>query len=75
MTDDAPRWPLGLDDLRRHPDRLVGAEDSLRLGIISTHRDLKRLPAPLRLPGGGRSADRGWEARTILAVIGAEVSA
>ena len=71
-TDTAPKkWPEGLDDLRRQPDRLVTAADLMDLGIAETENDLKKLPPQLRLPGGRNLFSRGWEARTILLYIGA----
>ena len=69
---DAPKpWPRGLDDLRRHPDRLVTASDLIDLGIAHTEDDLKKLPPQLRLPGARNAFQRGWEARAILLYIGA----
>jgi len=65
------KWPEGLDDLRRQPDRLVTAADLMDLGIAETEDDLKKLPPQLRLPGGRNLFSRGWEARTILLYIGA----
>ena len=71
-TDTAPKkWPEGLDDLRRHPDRLVKADELIELGIAKLEDDLKKLPPQLRLPGGRNVFSRGWEARTILLYIGA----
>lgn len=64
-------WPRGLDDLRRHPDKLVTAGDLIDLGIADTADDLKKLPPQLRLPGATNMFRRGWEARTILLYIGA----
>jgi hypothetical protein len=65
------KWPSGLDDLRRQPDRLVTAADLMDLGVAETEEDLKKLPPQLRLPGGRNVFSRGWEARTILLYIGA----
>lgn len=65
------KWPSGLDDLRRHPDRLVTEADLCDLGIAETDEDFKKLPPQLRLPGGRNTFRRGWEARTILLYIGA----
>ena len=67
----ANSWPRGLDDLRRHPDKLVTASDLIDLGIADTEEDLKKLPPQLRLPGARNVFQRGWEARTILLYIGA----
>lgn len=69
---DVPKdWPRGLDDLRRHPDKLVTASNLIDLGIAHTEDDLKKLPPQLRLPGARNAFQRGWEARTILLYIGA----
>ena len=69
---DAPKHRLrGLDDLRRHPDRLVTASELIDLGVAESEDDLKKLPPQLRLPGAHNMFQRGWEARTVLLYIGA----
>lgn len=60
-------WPRDLDDLRAQPGRLVTLGDLARLGIVRSYHGSKKLPKPLDLP----SAPQTWEARTILAAIGA----
>ena len=67
-TEERPDiWPASLDDLRRHPGRLVFLADLARLEIIRFYDGAKKLPAPLRVP----SEKKAWEARTILLAIGA----
>ena len=68
FNDAEDRWPRGLDDLRREPSRLVFARDLARLRIIKSYDGLKKLPPPLRVP----AETKCWEARAILAAIGAE---
>lgn len=66
-TRTASTWPRTLDDLRQEPGRLIFAADITRLGIVKSYDGLRALPPPLRLPGRRLA----WEARTILAAIGA----
>jgi hypothetical protein len=64
-------WPRDLDDLRAEPSRLVTLGDLCRLGIIRSYHGSKKLPKPLTLP----AVPQTWEARTILAAIGASLEA
>lgn len=67
VTDHAA-WPRTLDDLRREPGRLLFTSDLRRLGVARSYDGLRALPPPLKLPGRRLA----WEARSILAALGAE---
>lgn len=67
--DTRQTWPRNLDDLRAQPGGIVFAADLARLRIVASYDGLKKLPPPLRLPGGRLA----WEARTILSAIGAGI--
>ena len=70
-TTDA--WPRHLDDLRQNPARLVFTSDLVRLGFVASYTGLNRFKQkapPLRLPSGRLA----WEARAVLAAIGADTS-
>jgi hypothetical protein len=65
--------PLTLDDLRRNPGMLLSPSDLTRLGLFKSYSALRsacasgKLAEPYRLPGG----QPRWEARAVLAAIGA----
>ena len=65
--------PLTLDDLRRNPGLLLGPSDLTRLGMVKSYSAIQaavkagKLARPYRLPGG----QPRWEARAVLAAIGA----
>jgi hypothetical protein len=69
IRPSAGDWPRSLDDLRSEPGRLVLLSDLAKLGMLTSYSTAarKRLGAPYRLPNG-RPA---WEARAVLAAIGA----
>jgi hypothetical protein len=65
--DDA--WPVDLDDLRRHPGRLVSLHHLVKLGLVQSARtEAKAKKRALRF----RHAPYMWEARTVLELIGAK---
>lgn len=69
IRPSAGDWPRSLDDLRSEPGRLVFLGDLARLGLAKSYSAglRKRLGPHLTLPNG-RPA---WEARAVLAAIGA----
>lgn len=64
---------LGLDELRRNPSMLLSPSDLTALGLFKSYSALRsacvagKLAQPYRLPGG----QPRWEARAVLAAIGA----